>query len=161
MTLGKTLMSLCFKLVISKMWLGNNITNLIVFWVLKALRIFLMYCVSVCYKALRKKFVPNWFAMNDIKDRQTQIESRYMHTHIYRFIDTYLLEVKWGESRSIMSNSLPPHGLYSSWTSPGQNAGVGSLSLLQGIFPTQGSNPVLLDCKQIFTSWATMHPQGK
>ena len=31
---------------------------------------------------------------------------------------------------------------YSPWTSPGQNIGVGSLSLLQGIFPTQRSNPV-------------------
>ena len=30
-----------------------------------------------------------------------------------------------------------PHGLYSPWNSPGQNAGVNSLSLLQGIFPTQ------------------------
>ena len=29
------------------------------------------------------------------------------------------------ESRSIMSNSLRPHGLYSSWNSPGQNTGVG------------------------------------
>ena len=28
----------------------------------------------------------------------------------------------------------------SPWNSPGQNCGVGSLSLLQGIFPTQGSN---------------------
>ena len=28
--------------------------------------------------------------------------------------------------------------------SPGQNAGVGSLSLLQGIIPTQGSNLCLL-----------------
>ena len=27
------------------------------------------------------------------------------------------------------------------WDSPGQNTGVGSRSLLQGIFPTQGSNP--------------------
>ena len=38
------------------------------------------------------------------------------------------------------------------WTvgnSPGQNTGGGSLSLLQGIFPTQGSNPGLLHCKQI------------
>ena len=34
-----------------------------------------------------------------------------------------------------------PHGLYSPWTSPGQNTGVGSLSLLQGIFPTWGLNP--------------------
>ena len=31
-----------------------------------------------------------------------------------------------------MSNSLQPHGLYSPWNSPGQNTGVGSLSLLQG-----------------------------
>ena len=39
-----------------------------------------------------------------------------------------------------MSDSLRPHGLYSSWNSPGQNTTVGSLSLLQGFFPTQGSN---------------------
>ena len=32
---------------------------------------------------------------------------------------------------------------YSPWNSPGQNAGVGSCSLLQGIFPTQRSNPGL------------------
>ena len=35
------------------------------------------------------------------------------------------------------------------WNSPGQNTGVGSLSLLQWIFPTQGLNPGLLHCKQI------------
>ena len=39
-----------------------------------------------------------------------------------------------------MSDSLQPHGLYSPWSSPGQNTGVGSLLLLQGIFPTQGLN---------------------
>ena len=38
-----------------------------------------------------------------------------------------------------MSESLRPHGLYSPWNSPGQNIGVGRLSLLQGIIPTQGS----------------------
>ena len=48
-----------------------------------------------------------------------------------------------------MSDSLRPHGLYSPWNSPGQNTGVGSLSLLQGIFPTQGSNPGLPHCKWI------------
>ena len=37
-----------------------------------------------------------------------------------------------------MSNSLWLHGLYTPWNSPGQNTGVGSLFLLQGIFPTQG-----------------------
>ena len=53
------------------------------------------------------------------------------------------------ESCSVMSDSLPPHGLYNPWSSPGQNTGVGSPSLLQGIFPTQGSNPGLLHCRQI------------
>ena len=37
----------------------------------------------------------------------------------------------------------------SPWNSPGQNTGVDSLSLLQGIFPIQGSNPGLLHCGQI------------
>ena len=53
------------------------------------------------------------------------------------------------ESCSIMSDSFQSHGLYSPWNSPGQNTGVGSLSLLQGIFPIQGSNPGLLHCTQI------------
>ena len=44
---------------------------------------------------------------------------------------------------------LQPHGLYSARNSPGQNTGVGSLSLLQGIFPTQGSNPGLPHCRRI------------
>ena len=39
-----------------------------------------------------------------------------------------------------MSNSLWPHGWYISWNSPSQNTGVGSHTLFQGIFPTQGSN---------------------
>ena len=41
------------------------------------------------------------------------------------------------------------HGLYSPWNSQSQNTGVGSLSLLQGIFPTQGSNPGLLHRRHI------------
>ena len=45
------------------------------------------------------------------------------------------------KSRSVTSHSLRLHGLYSPRNSPGQNTGVGRLSLLQGIFPTQGSNP--------------------
>ena len=46
-------------------------------------------------------------------------------------------------NHSVVSGSLQPHGLYSPWNSPGQNTGVDSLSLLQGIFPTQGLNPDL------------------
>ena len=52
----------------------------------------------------------------------------------------------------VTSDSLRPHGLYSPWSpwnSPGQNTGVGSFSLLQGIFPTQGSNSGLPCCRRI------------
>ena len=45
---------------------------------------------------------------------------------------------------------------YSSWNSPGQNTGVGSLSLLLGIFPTQGSNLGLPHCGQIL--YQPSHP---
>ena len=53
------------------------------------------------------------------------------------------------ESRSVVSDSLRHNRLYSPWNSPGQNTRVGSLSLLQGIFPTQRSNPGLLHCRWI------------
>ena len=49
---------------------------------------------------------------------------------------------------------LRPHGLYPArlhcpQNSPGMNTGVGSHSLNQGIFPTQGSNLGLQHCGQI------------
>ena len=59
------------------------------------------------------------------------------------------LQFRESESCSVVSDSLQPHGLYSPWNSPGQNTGVDSLSLLQGIYPTQGSNPGILDCRRI------------
>ena len=74
-----------------------------------------------------------------------------------------LWQVKESESEEscpVVSDSLQPHGLYNPWNSPGQNTGVGSLSLLQGIFPTQGWNPSLPHCRWIFfTTWATREVQ--
>ena len=43
------------------------------------------------------------------------------------------------ESHSVVSNSLPPLGLYSPWNSPGQNIGMDSLSFLQGILTNPDS----------------------
>ena len=50
-------------------------------------------------------------------------------------------EVKVRVTQSCLT--LQPHGLYGPWNSPGQNTQVGSLSLFQGVFPTQGLNPGL------------------
>ena len=57
----------------------------------------------------------------------------------------------YGPWKVKVAQSCPlwPHGLYHPWNSASQNTGVGSLSLLQGIFPTQGSNPGLPHCGQI------------
>ena len=63
-------------------------------------------------------------------------------------LSAFLLWIKW----VLRSPSWWPHRqgpLFSLWNSPDQNAGVGILSLLQGIFPTQGSNSDLLHCRCI------------
>ena len=59
-------------------------------------------------------------------------------------------------SRSVVSDSLRPHGLHGPWNSSGQNSGVGSHSLLQGIFPTQ----VSCTARGFFTVWATSKAWG-
>ena len=72
--------------------------------------------------------------------------------HVYSHVITtlsWLLLHNENESLSVVTIPLWPHGLYSPWNSPGQNTRVGSLSLLQGIFPSQESNWVLLHCMQI------------
>ena len=66
----------------------------------------------------------------------------------------YLTDLSESISCSIVSDSLWPHGLYSTkllcpWDFPGKNTGVSYHSLLQKIFPTLGSNLGLLHCRQI------------
>ena len=60
-------------------------------------------------------------------------------------LNVYSVKVKVAQ----LCMTLRPHGLLSQWNSPSQNTGVGSLSLLQGIIPTQGSNPGLPRCRWI------------
>ena len=47
-------------------------------------------------------------------------------------------------------HELQPARLLCLWNSAGKNTGVGGHILLQGIFPTQGLNPRLLNCRWIF-----------
>ena len=75
----------------------------------------------------------------------------------------FLYLVKVSVTCSVVSDSFQPHGLYSPsgssvlGNSPGKNTGVGCQSLLQGIFPTQGSKSGLLHCRQILY---LLSPQG-
>ena len=78
---------------------------------------------------------------------------RTKNKEIFRgyFIGNFNEDINTAKSKSdsVISDSLRHYWLYSPWTSPGQNSGVGSLSLLQRIFPTQGLNPGLLHCRRI------------
>ena len=83
----------------------------------------------------------------------TLIISTPWHTqhfcNLRRKAKSFKMSFPYLTSCSIVSSSLRPHGLYSSWNSPGQNTEVCSHSFLQGIFPTQGSNPGLPHCRRI------------
>ena len=59
----------------------------------------------------------------------------------------FVLKVKVKISQSCLTRCDPMD--CSAGNSPDQKTGVGSLSLLQGIYPTQGSNPGLPHCRQI------------
>ena len=72
-------------------------------------------------------------------------------TRFLRSLVLLIFNVSGSEILSVMSDSLQPPGLHSPWNYPGQNAVAGSLSLLQGIFPTQGSNPALPHYRQILS----------
>ena len=69
------------------------------------------------------------------------------------------------ESHSVVSNSCDPIDCSppgsSLWDSPGKNTGVGSHSLLQGIFLNQGSNPGLLHRRQILYQLSHQGSQGE
>ena len=66
---------------------------------------------------------------------------------ILGFPASIIMQISW--KLLVVSDSLRPHGLYSPWNSPGQNTGMGILSLLQEILPIQGSNPGLPHCSRI------------
>ena len=98
-------------------------------------------------KLLTLRSLPLWTLIpSQGNQRSNYVWRRRPGAGIWHGLWSWLYE---SESCSVVSNSLRPHGLYSPWNSLGQNTGVGSLSLLQQMFPTQKSNPGLRHCRQI------------
>ena len=87
----------------------------------------------------------SWQVKCKLLEGRCYLEKRIVHSSICTYVCV---------SRSDMPDSLRPYGLQPArllcpWDSPGKNTGVGCHFLLQGIFPTQGSNLGLLLCRQI------------
>ena len=99
--------------------------------------------VGLCTAAVTTLAVFSWVARAKALGVGLRLALLRLSLYLWNFL------LKWSGSLSVTSDSLRPHGLYSPWNSPGLNTGVGSLSLLQGIFPTQESNPSLLFCRRI------------
>ena len=108
---------------------------------------------------------PKWCPQKGLLEKHVGVyQERESQPSVVSIPDVPALTTVWlqpdeseSEGHAVMSNSLWPQGLFSSWNSPGQKTGVGSLSLLQGIIPTQGSYPGLLHCRQILYQ---LSPQG-
>ena len=76
------------------------------------------------------------------------------HATTWKNLEEIMLSEICVLSHSAVSNSLWPQdcslpGSSVHGNSPGKNTGVGCHALLQGIFPTQGSNPGLPHCRWI------------
>ena len=82
-----------------------------------------------------------------------QVKQHNMFSMVSDIYYVFNITVK-SVSYSVVLDSLRPNGLWPAkllclWISPGKNIGIGCLFLLQGIFPTQGSNPGLPHCRRI------------
>ena len=113
-----------------------------------------MYLLSICIFSL-EKYLSRLFIFNWVVICIVVLSELFIYTWLSLF------------SHSVMSDSLWPHGLQHTvflcaWHSPGKNTGVGCHALLQGIFPTQGSNQHLLrllTCRQVLYHWASREAQ--
>ena len=103
----------------------------------------------------RDKAVASWFFILSGCSMPTRGEKIFVWClHCLRdHHSLLLLNESQSVSCQVVSNSLKPHGLQPSrlcsWDSPGKNTGVGCHSLLQGIFPAQGSHVSRLHSRQI------------
>ena len=111
-----------------------------------------LYPLVSSVQRLYPQFLTSLFTLFYVKKVRRPVfnnsSSQVSSTNLVQIL--FLVFYEKSESHSVTSDSLQPHGLYSPWNSPGQNTGVGSCSLFQGISPTQGRlNPGLPHCRQI------------
>ena len=106
----------------------------------------------VCLPCLVGLVLPRWahlhkLHVHHVRGSQTNKRQHSVVLLCLKAAQTMYVKVQVSQSCLTLCD---PMNLYSPWNSPGQDTGVGSLSLLQGIFPIQGLNPGLPHGRQIF-----------
>ena len=114
------------------------------------------YKMYIQYLKIIQDYLKNQFQVE--QNKQVRIRKRYFPSQnilcILAKAAFKALVLCTELSHSVVSDSLPPHGLQPTrllcpWDSPGQNTRMGSLFPLQGIFPIQGQNPGFPHCRRI------------
>ena len=104
------------------------------------------------------KYLFNSFLLQEVFEESTNrvkypswnpSSSLWIKQGIFTNPEVFMLLMKVKVKVTQSCPTLWSHGLYSPWSSPDQNTGVGSLSFLQEIFPTQGSSLGLPNCRWI------------
>ena len=104
-----------------------------------------MYYVSSTMLRVEERLITcNYLSFNELIFLESEGDFPFYHCTLGRKV---VQSWKWKPFSCVQLFVIP--WIYSPWHFPGQNTGVGSRSFLQGIFPTQGSNPGLLHCKRI------------
>ena len=87
--------------------------------------------------------------LNVILNRPANLESSAVATGLEKRFHSNRKERQTTAQLHSLTRQQSCPTLCGPWNSPGQNTRVGCLSLLQGIFPIQGSNPGLPHCRQV------------
>ena len=100
-----------------------------------------------------------------IKKQRHHFTNKGPYSQSYVFpVVMYGCEKSASGNHSLMSGSLQPHGLYSPWNSGGQDIGVGSHSLLQGVLDhkkrLKTEKLMLLKCGVGEDSWESWESLG-
>ena len=133
---------------------------------------------EICLQIRRQQLELDMEQQTDSKTGKEYVKAVYCHPAYLTYMQStswetlgwmkhkrIKIERKWKWSHSVVSDSLWPHGLYlirllRPWDFPGKSAGVDCHFLLQGIFPTQESNPGLPLCRQTLYHLSHQGSQG-
>ena len=121
-------------------WLCSEVEVKIMVWSEDHWLLYYLFCIKI----FLLKYI--WFTMWCFRCIAKWFSFTHTHTHTHTCVCALGHS---GMSNSLWPHALQPFRLLCPWDSPGKDTGVGCHALLQGIFPTQGSNPGLPHCRQI------------
>ena len=95
----------------------------------------------------------HWAAKSQTQQKRLSAHTHHTHTHSHTHAQCNVTGLLTGGNirgkMVIDAKSSAKCATFSPWDFPGKNTGMGCHFLLQGVFPTQGSNPDLPHCRQM------------